>query len=479
MKLRLLLAVLTGMLLFSAPLYADPPLPLPQGEDVDTEVPTISLEDCTNENFDDGAYTTKVVHCVKEKIEDATITILTELSDYMSFTVGVAFIYAVILFGIRIVGGQQQLNGQTMGFLLRLGLVFMFSYNLGGYAGDVFDIMEEITTLVSGNYEVVNGSYQYIDGPYSPWETIDEYLARPFGFGTEFTLAQGLVGLIGASLFSANMGGTIFAAGLALIWALLKFVFDVVYMYLSAVLMVGFMIIISPLIIPLALFYHTERFFKKWLDILVGAIITPALLFAFLSLTLGGFLSLISDIYSNMTDPNNPDFSPYWRISQSISSPWIMPADPNFAQRLAQQNGTTQSVAPIGGSISPFEHSSFSANMFMPPGINLGGDQQLTNAIVYSFISLLIYVMLITNMVQQIPGIAASIAGTSVGVTLQNTGFREKMREAKNNAFIGAGIGLGGGAGSAVAGAVSNSTRTREAGAIVGGVMGALVGNRL
>ena len=78
------------------------------------------------------------------------------------------------------------------------------------------------------------------------------------------------------------MGVMCFFIGVAALLSLIFFVLRAVFVFLVSYMQIGFLIIISPLIIPLLLFGPTTPAFETWFRNLLAAIAMPGLVFAYL-----------------------------------------------------------------------------------------------------------------------------------------------------------------------------------------------------
>lgn len=453
----------------------DLPDDIPPDEDVR------DIETCTqNSGLTEEKITSRVVFCIRAAVLVAVGTMLQDLSEYMVNTVTAAAALAVAVFGIRVLGGEAEITARTVSALLRLGLVGMFSYNLGNVPGALFGVMDWLISLV-------------VPFPgWTPWEQIDAFLGRLMGFAPGYTLVNGVLGVVLASALSATAGSAMALSGMMAMGQLMLFILDIVYAYLTALLVLGFMIIISPLIVPLALFKYSERFFKKWLNTVIGAILMPMLLFAFLSISLNVFDALIQNVISNLsdnlTDANgNPTFEEHWRTDQPFFS-WIAVADPNLVKdqqesMLAKirsmgsagqgREGETRVLPPIGTEINPFQRTGMDVNKAIAVGTDY--DFAQLQRVFLSFIALWVFARLVMGLIRKMPEIAAAISA-SVLIALQPQNFKQKMDQAARNFGLGAGAMAGGWAGSQLGGLAG--ARMRSVGAIGGIAAGGALGER-
>ena len=447
-------------------------------EDTADAPPMIDVDDCgAQAGFAEEEITSRVVYCVKAAIIQATKTMVLGLSKYIQGTVIVAYALALALFGIKLIGGETELNAKTLGLLARFGLVAGYGFALNGYTQNLFDVMDWFVSLV-------------IPSPdWTPWEAIDTSIGKILGFGGGRTLVNGIAGIIFAAALSAATGTAIFGAGILAFFSLMMIVLDIVYVYLTAVLLLGFSIVISPLIIPMGLFKVTERFFNKWLKNVIGALIIPMFLFCFLSHMLVVFDTLIVecvDTLSNgIVDSNgNPSFKTFWRANQPILS-WLTSADPNQTADLGKSIKRSKSnnymgpdeqriFPPIGTEIDPFKRVTKEMSVATIPSVDYDADT--INQIIFTLIALWVYCQLLLSLIRKMPEIAATIS-SSTWLSFPTESFKQKAAQAKHDASVGFGAIVGGALGGGLGGAASKGGFAgRSAGTVTGMLIGGSAG---
>lgn len=427
------------------------------------QAPPVNLETCdAGASFLPSDITAKVVYCVQNTIIRAVSIILAAVSNYLTDTIGLAFVLALIVFAVRILGGENEIRPKAIAFLIRLGLVWMFSFGLAGIGGYLFDIMQELTRLAAGGF--------------SPWARIDTFLGRLFGYAPGLLLSQGVLWLM-AGLFSGAAAATMSLGLVMTILNLLWFVFDVVYTYLTAIVIVGFLLILSPIIIPLALFQYTERYFKRWTEVLIAAIITPMLLFAFLAMFLSIFDVLIGNIFTTL---GNNDYQPFWRVQQPACA-WQIPTDPNLNRQLGDVNvdiQPQQNIPPAQVNINPFGQG-LNLCSFTFPGIDFGSQNlQILQSLIFNLLALWLFTSILKSTIHKIPEVASSIAGAASGVAMPTESFKDRMQDTMSGALVGAGAVAGGMGGTAVGGAIGGTrgVAARQLGAMIGVLAGGSLG---
>ncbi len=445
----------------------------------------MTIQDCSEAGgFPPEALTGPIVFCVESTIRNATVSALAQISDYFRGTVATVLIVAVTMHGARIAAGERGFNSKSVTEALKVAFVAVFSFNLGGFAQNVFDIMDELLTWA------VMAPNMSGFASYTPWGMIDTILGTLFGFSPGIALFQGLMWL-GTGITSDT---TSFAMSSGVIVAFLEFLLflmEIVYTFLTAYLIVAFMLIISPMFVPMFLFQQTERYFRKWLDTIIGAMLVPVFIFAFLSISLGVYIGLIAQIFTillptfNFTMPmdpaNPPDFSHFWKINQPLFG-FSMGMDPNYTNDLSKTldktKGQVRNVPIAQGNINPFNRGGFDPNGMNPPGINFGPHhKEVGQKVLFALISLWIYTSVLKQLIEKLPGVAQEIAGSAGTLSFKSPSLKEKVNEVKSESAQGLTTVAGGALGGNVASG-SGSKQMTEAGAIGGALMGNMLGRK-
>jgi len=398
--------IMLGALLLPQPVYALEPF------DIDTCAP----------GHDDWDYTVKIVDCVETSVKDTVIGMMTTLSTYMMPVVGGMLTLAVAIFGMRMMGGEQGMRQKMLGFALRVAFIMVFASNLGGYASSVFVIEDELVTIVSGGT--------------TPWAIIDEFLGRLIGTGPPpIDISKGILGIVGASLLSTTAAGIMAFIALAALINILLFIFRAVFMYLTAIVMIGFLLAISPLVIPMALFVqHTERYFTKWLDILLSAMLTPVLMFAFLTIFLQGFTSMVDDVIEVLqcgtidpdaalcsTAPEDLNFIAFRESNTPPDSSWLVPTDPSLATKWKNATGNPNVGTPaVQSNITPTLRRAQQVTPLTKSGtLNFGPeDAQIWQEFIATFLALWIFASFMKSLIERIPDLATNIAEASSHISM-------------------------------------------------------------
>ena len=130
--------------------------------------PSLDIDACTGGSFENWDFTSKVVGCLRDTITEVVLEpdgFLDTLSDYMTATVSIMVAFAIAVFGMRVLGGENNLMPRAIGFMLRLGLVMMFSVNLGGIGQAIFDSMDEMICMVNLDAAAVAPASEQAEAP--------------------------------------------------------------------------------------------------------------------------------------------------------------------------------------------------------------------------------------------------------------------------------------------------------------------------
>lgn len=247
--------------------------------------------------------TMRIMPCIKDTIVNATEDYLIPISDYFATTISAACTLAILLWGATMVAGKNTAplrDAMVLG--VKIGAVAMFTANFGDFFYQVLDIMEGLLALVTNYTEVArNFAANDLACPQDPaenlrmWAAVDCLInALVGGIFSETTLAMGLIGFCIACFFSGTSIGILI--GLVLVYVLFKAIQAVIkalYIFLSCYIAVALLVMVSPLFIPLILFQATKSYFAKWLRILLSYMLQPMILFAYLSMLIYGFDTVV------------------------------------------------------------------------------------------------------------------------------------------------------------------------------------------
>lgn len=123
------------------------------------------------------------------------------------------------------------------------------------------------------------------------WDTLDCKIARALGYGAEASLPN-LAKMIFAGFLTGGMGITFFFASFIYGFTLISIVIRAIHITIMSIIAIILLIYVSPLTITCALFERTKGIFENWWKQMLGFILQPMILFAYLGLLLTVFDSL-------------------------------------------------------------------------------------------------------------------------------------------------------------------------------------------
>jgi len=256
----------------------------------------------------------RIIPCIRSTILRGANDFLLPFSSFLASTVQVCCILAVIFWGVQMISGSETAplkDGIVMA--LKIGFVVMFTMNFGGNSLDpanthngnfglLLDIMDQMLVVVTGyvlnasRFGINGACSNYYDGyiVWQVWNAVDCAVDTLVGgIFSPLTLSTGVLGFILACMFSNTIGFTIGMILFYLIYKMLYAIYKCCHIFLTAYVGVAFVVIVSPLFIPMILFRGTKSYFDKWLQLLIGFMVQPMILFAYLAMLLAAFDTVV------------------------------------------------------------------------------------------------------------------------------------------------------------------------------------------
>lgn len=247
-------------------------------------------------------FTERVVSCIKETILTATEDFLLQFSNYMAYATSAACILAISLWGVLVATGKRHaLSKDGYILALKIGGVLMASASYSVWFPAVLDSLDWLLGVVSTYAVNFSNLANNMDCPANGgdpalaiWNTVDCALQTLVGgIFDPSTLMMGVGGFFFACLLSSALGIFIALLGAYLIGSLLITIARALYIFISAYLGVTVMFLIAPIILPTILFSPTKAYFDKWLRLTLMFFIQPLFLFAYLSMLVAAFDTVV------------------------------------------------------------------------------------------------------------------------------------------------------------------------------------------
>lgn len=373
----------------------------------------------------DQGFTFLVVTCLQAAIEDATYRMLAEFSDIMWAPICALITLQISLFGVQAVMGVDEIPKRMYALIIKIGCVLLFADNLGGFAPDVFDIMTEAQALVINTIGYtddiecdVTAAAASVFFNSAIWMKMDCVLNKLFQFEEPLMMYNAIFSIISAALFSGSVGVMVFFMGITMLLNVLGYVFFAVYMFVVSYLYVGFLIVISPLLIPMLLVGVSAAMYQRWLYNLVAGIAIPVFIFAYLAITLPVLNFSIFHANGSLEEVLGDDYSRWYRNEQQWCSQQVGTDPDNY--RNVPNYGYDYINGPLRNILSPIlSGNTDMCAMFGTSSLDfLEEHVPMLMKILDAVIRILITAYLLTTLLKQMPGVAAAIFGGGFGLRM-------------------------------------------------------------
>lgn len=233
-----------------------------------------------------GKLLATIVPCIKDAVQAATEEMTDQFDEFLKGPT-VAFMSLVVtLYGVKLLVREGDVKKDGLMLLFKMSGVFLFMDNFGGFIGATFGTIDDAVDMVTTSLGGLSGLQCPVDSypGQKPWNFFDCILGEVFGFAPQLVVGSSLIGMLGAVSWSGQFGGMLFMGGVYVLFFLMRLIIRVTYTYLMAIIIVGFLIIISPLIIPLLLLNVTFSYFEHWLRALMSTMMQPVIVIAYVTL---------------------------------------------------------------------------------------------------------------------------------------------------------------------------------------------------
>lgn len=234
----------------------------------------------------------RIVPCIAKTIEKSTVTMSRKMITWLGPLFYSFMSLVMCLFGVKLLQGEQQLAGQGIMMLIKMGFVIMMFETIPYYWVNVsYGMINEGVDIVS---ETLGGRSQklhcpnvlkYGDGR-TPmiWKQMDCVLGHLFGIAVGQNGEPGMlmkssaVGLLTGFFFGGSYGVAVFFALIGLLVSVAMMALRVGMAFLNGYLIVCLMWILAPLFLPLMMLKVTEGYYEKWWKLILSGILTPIII---------------------------------------------------------------------------------------------------------------------------------------------------------------------------------------------------------
>lgn len=259
-------------------------------------------------------------------------TFFAKVQSRFLFPIKIALVLSVVMFGFNILLATPEtfINKKTvMTYLVKFGLVYFFAIGnawQGFFMDSVMNLSTEFSNITfspkstrdknSGDDGCYFPKYNYLslletdqatekkedliselqkNPSYPPgknylriWDTLDCKIARAIGYGPNVSVPN-LAKMIFAGFLTGGLGIMFFFAAFAYGIMLFSIAIRAIHITIMSIVGVILLIYVSPLTITCALFERTKGIFENWWKQMLGFILQPMILFAYLGLMLTVF----------------------------------------------------------------------------------------------------------------------------------------------------------------------------------------------
>jgi type IV secretory pathway VirB6-like protein len=275
-----------------------------------TDIP-VRKPDGSMATLGEAALLGKIMPCLAFTIQSSTIRFTKEMVDLFQPIMYSFLALVVVLYGIRVLQNEPEIYKQGFLLVVQITLVVAILNDLGSVnsitnvPGEsylipaVYQIMNETLTIVTasiGTTEVTCDIAKYAnESSLVLWQVMDCVTGKLFGFAMPEPGANGKAGMLLQSsmfglatgfLFGGAWGVAIFFGLIGVLVSLFMMIVRTAAVFISSYLTICFMIILSPLLMPLVFLKGTHAYFNKFWGIIISAFITPIILTAYVMFAL-------------------------------------------------------------------------------------------------------------------------------------------------------------------------------------------------
>ncbi len=251
-----------------------------------------------------GVLLGKMIPCLVKTIETGAVKFSREFIDWMKPIFYAFLTFVIVMFGLKVLQGEGQLQAQGIVLLLKIGMVLaLFELIPNAILPDLYSIMAETQTVVmqtigpdSINIQCDIDRYGDENTPMI-WVQLDCLLGKLYGFTTgtpdadgnarpNMLLASSAIGMASGFFFGGTFGVAVFFLLIGMLWSMFSLVLKVVTAFINAYLIIALYMIIAPLFLPLMFLRVTTQYFERWTSAIMAAVLMPIIICAYVVLAL-------------------------------------------------------------------------------------------------------------------------------------------------------------------------------------------------
>ncbi len=295
--------------------------------------------------------TNRIAGCVRDTVDNVTARFFDQDDGFyklVSRFIAGFMTLGVAIYGVMAAAGMLEKVGRdTLMFLVKMSFIAWFTLNADVMYRTVIQAMDAAGSVVvratpdyglaDGNkdfaniqcYQAMKKAADSVDGSkplVGPWLAMDclidtvfglkPYSATPAGHSTDVGgstgqwfndqlegkgLERGMIFFFFSGMKTSVLGLMMGVLGFIFMWGIITMIIKSLMTYIGAYIGIAFMMVISPLFIPLLLFRTTKEYFDKWVKLTLSFAMQPVLILLFISLSIAAVdLAIFSGDYSVM-----------------------------------------------------------------------------------------------------------------------------------------------------------------------------------
>lgn len=253
-------------------------------------------EDTVLEEFCDGGGTAgiveRVVTCLRDIILDAAYAFIAEIYPPLQQAIYSFLTLTVVFFGVMMLMGSLEKPGRDAStYLLKFSGIVYFTAHMDEILDWMMSALDGLTdavtefTIFDAPLKCPNNGIEWQE----VWQRVDCLLDVIIGVSTSASLADGMLAFFFHNFFVGAIGVIIALIGIWMLFAFVMGMLTAIQAYLLALMMISLLVILGILFLPLMMFKNTFEYFQKWTRAMIGSVLVPVILFAYLNMMLSAF----------------------------------------------------------------------------------------------------------------------------------------------------------------------------------------------
>ncbi len=242
-----------------------------------------------------------------------------KIQSKLHFIIKLVLTVSITFYGMMILLGMGEIQKkQLLALVIKIGIVIYFALGTG-WQDVLIDGVLETSSILSDimmrvddenvdeekldgcqfprfNYRLLpSDPLRFEDKQYPPgmeylkvWDTLDCKLAKAFGFGPDLTVPNIILTML-AGFLTGGLGIIFVVAAFMFAFFFLSLILRALHIFLLSTIALILLVFVSPITITCLLFQKTKSIFDSWLKQMIGFILQPVILFAYLGIYISIF----------------------------------------------------------------------------------------------------------------------------------------------------------------------------------------------